>query len=73
LDDAVAQYQKALEISPNDPETHYNLGNALVQKGQWDSAITQYQEVLQLKPDFSPAQDNLAKVQALVRQPRRNN
>jgi tetratricopeptide (TPR) repeat protein len=66
LDDAVAQYQKALEINPNDPETHYNLGSALLQKGQLDSAITQFQEVLRLKPDFSPAQDNLDKVQALV-------
>jgi tetratricopeptide (TPR) repeat protein len=69
----VAQYEKALEINPDDPEAHYNLGNALVQKGGLDSAITQYQEVLRLKPDFSPAQDNLAKVQALMQQRVGNN
>ena len=68
LDSAVVHYQKALEINPDNPETHYNLGSALVQKGQLDSAIMQFREVLRLKPDFSPAQDTLHKVQALVQQ-----
>ena len=68
LDDGVAQFQKAVEINPNSSETHYNLGMALGQKGQLDEAIAQFQEVLRLKPDFSPAQDTLDKVQALVRQ-----
>jgi protein O-mannosyl-transferase len=68
LDEAVAQFQKAAEINPNSFAIHYNLGNALFQKGQLDEAITQFQEVLRLKSDFSPAQDNLAEAQALVRQ-----
>jgi len=68
LDEAVAQFQKALKIDPNSFATHYNLGGAFFQKGQLDEAITQFREVLRLKPDFSPAQDNLAKVQALLRQ-----
>ena len=68
LDEAVAQYQKALEINPNSFVTHCNLGLVLFQKGEPDEAITQFQEALRLKPDFSPAQDNLAKAQALVRQ-----
>jgi protein O-mannosyl-transferase len=68
LDEAVAQYQEAVEINPNSFETHYNLGGAFFEKGQWDEAITQFQEVLRLRPDFSPARDNLAQTQALVRQ-----
>ncbi|PWT81525.1 MAG: hypothetical protein C5B58_09755 [Acidobacteria bacterium] len=68
LDDALAHYKRALVINPNDPETHYNYGSALVKKGELNSAITEFQEVLRLRPDFSAAQDNLAKVQALGRQ-----
>jgi tetratricopeptide (TPR) repeat protein len=67
LDEAVAQFQKAVEIKPTSFTIRYNLGSALFQKGQLDEAITQFQEVLRLKPDFSPAQENLAKAQALVR------
>ena len=36
VDDAIAQYQKAVEIYPNYVAAHYNLGNALLQKGQLD-------------------------------------
>jgi tetratricopeptide (TPR) repeat protein len=68
VDDAVAQYQKALGINPNYAEAHYNLAVALIQNGQLDEAITQFQEVMHLKPDYSPAQENLAKAQALARQ-----
>jgi tetratricopeptide (TPR) repeat protein len=68
LDEAVAQYRKALEINPNSLETHYNLGLILFKKRQLDEAIAQFLEVLRLKPDFSPAQDYLARAQALVRQ-----
>jgi tetratricopeptide (TPR) repeat protein len=68
LDEAVAQYRKALEINPNSLETHYNLGLILFKKSQLDEAITQFLEVLRLKPGFSPAQDYLARAQALVRQ-----
>ena len=68
LDEAIAQFQKAVKIKPDSFTIRYNLGGALFEKGQLDEAITQFREVLWLKPDFSPAQENLAKAQALVRQ-----
>jgi tetratricopeptide (TPR) repeat protein len=67
FDDAVAQFQKAVEINPDSFTIHYNLGSALFQKGELAEAITQFQEVLRLKPDFSPAQENLAKARDLAR------
>jgi len=69
VDEAIAEYQKALEINPDIPQIHASLGNALLQKGEVDEAIVQFQQALQLKPDFSEAQENLAKAQAMQRQP----
>jgi len=68
LDEAIAQFQKALEINPNDAKAHNNLGDAFAQKGQLDEAIAQFQKALRLNPDDGNAQKNLAKAQALVRQ-----
>jgi len=68
VDEALAQFRRALEINPNYAEAHNNLAIALYQKGQVDEAIAQFQEALRLKPDYKDAQDNLAKVQAMARQ-----
>jgi tetratricopeptide (TPR) repeat protein len=59
MDEAIVQYQKALEIKPDFEEGHINLGNALLQKGSVDEAIVQYQKALEIKPDYAEAQYNL--------------
>ena len=59
IDEAVEEFQKALEINPNYKEAHSNLGIALVQKGQVDEAIAQYQKVLEIDPNFLGAYSNL--------------
>ena len=59
VDDAISQYQKALQIKPNYAEAHNNLGNALLQKGRVDDAIAQCQKALQIKPDYAEAHNNL--------------
>ncbi|MCE0496848.1 MAG: tetratricopeptide repeat protein, partial [Methylacidiphilales bacterium] len=46
-DEAIDQYQKALEIKPNYMEAHYNLGNALLHRGQLDEAIAHYQKAVE--------------------------
>ena len=35
MDEAIAQFQKALAINPDDDEAHNNLGNAFLQQGRW--------------------------------------
>jgi tetratricopeptide (TPR) repeat protein len=59
VDDAISQYQMALQIKPNYAEAHNNLGNALPQKGRVDDAISQCQMALQIKPDYAEAHNNL--------------
>jgi Flp pilus assembly protein TadD len=59
LDEAIIHLQKAVELQPDDPISHNNLGAVLVQRGQFDEAIRQYQETLRLKPDFAGASNNL--------------
>jgi tetratricopeptide (TPR) repeat protein len=58
-DEAVAHYQKALEINPNYAEAHNNIGVVLCQKGQVDEAMVQFQKALEIKPDYAEAHINL--------------
>jgi tetratricopeptide (TPR) repeat protein len=62
VDEAIAQYQTALQIEPDYSFACYNLGNALLKKGRADEAITQYRTALQIKPDYVEAHDNLGNV-----------
>jgi tetratricopeptide (TPR) repeat protein len=36
LNEAIGHYRQTLVIQPNYPDAHYNLGNALLQNGQFD-------------------------------------
>ncbi|MGP8198175.1 MAG: tetratricopeptide repeat protein [Limisphaerales bacterium] len=59
VDDAIAEYQKALRIRPDYADAQNNLGNALHLKGRLDEAISHYQEALVVKPDDAEAHNNL--------------
>jgi Tfp pilus assembly protein PilF len=39
VDEAITQYQTALQIKPGDASTRNNLEKALLQKGRWDERI----------------------------------
>jgi len=59
--EAIAQFEKGLQIEPNLAEAHSNLGNALAKiPGRLDEAIAQYREAVRLKPEYAPAHINLA-------------
>jgi protein O-mannosyl-transferase len=62
VDQAIFQYQAALQIKPDDAVACYNLGNAMLQKGSADEAIAYYQKALEIKPDYAMAHYNLGNV-----------
>jgi protein O-mannosyl-transferase len=59
VDDAIGEFEKALEIDPNYAEVHYNLGTALVQKGATDDAIAQFEKALEINPNYAEVRYNL--------------
>jgi Flp pilus assembly protein TadD len=73
VDEAITQYQKALQIKPDFAEAHYNLGNALVRKGSVDKAIVHYQQALQINPDSLYVLNNLAWLLATASDPHLRN
>jgi tetratricopeptide (TPR) repeat protein len=62
IDEALAHYQKALEIRLREHTsrydfvlalTHANIGGALQQKGLLDDAISHYQKAIELQPNYA--------------------
>ncbi|MDB9968491.1 tetratricopeptide repeat protein [Gammaproteobacteria bacterium] len=51
--------KKAVEITPDDAEAHYNLGSTLKELGKLDEAEASYTQAIALKPDFAEAHYNL--------------
>ena len=59
MNEAIEQYQKALETWPRYVLALNNLGNAFLRIGQVDQAIAQYQKALALQPGHAETHDNL--------------
>ncbi|HEY8097633.1 MAG TPA: tetratricopeptide repeat protein, partial [Methylobacter sp.] len=49
----------AMEQPPEDAETHFQLGNTLLERGQTDAAVTHYRQALELKQDYAEVYCNL--------------
>jgi protein O-mannosyl-transferase len=58
-DEALAEYQRTLEIKPDHELAHNNVGLALARRKQFDEAMTHYRKALEIKPDFAEAHYNL--------------
>src|ERR1700730_11610332 len=54
-DQAIASYRKALDLEPNDPDTHYNLALTLKYKGDAKQAVEEFEATLRLKPKWADA------------------
>jgi tetratricopeptide (TPR) repeat protein len=59
IDEAIENFQKALQVNPNYTEAHYNLGDAFLRRGQIDEAIQQFQKALQIDPKHAKSHADL--------------
>jgi len=65
LQEAILEYQAALQLAARYPQSHLNLATALIKledPGQLPRAIAEYDEALRLKPDFAEAHADLGNV-----------
>jgi Flp pilus assembly protein TadD len=59
VQEAIAEYRKALDLDPELAAAHNNLGSALSDKGRLDEAIAEYSTALQLDPKIAASHNNL--------------
>jgi len=57
---AIAQYQKAAELEPDNPAIHFQLGTAYAKSKAFKKAIDEFKSTLEWMPFFYPAIYNLA-------------
>ncbi len=58
-EEAIASFQRALDISPENPVTHNNLGIALKRQARYEAALASFERALKLNPDYVEAHNNL--------------
>src|SRR5437764_2629834 len=59
-DEAIAQFEKCLSLSPDFAEAHHDLANALRKKGRYSDAIAHYETALRIDPRSVLTMNNLS-------------
>jgi tetratricopeptide (TPR) repeat protein len=67
LEEAIADYNQAIDLAPDQPDPYLNRGTALEGLGQWQAAIADYTTVLRLNPEDA-AEYQLDHRQSAIRQ-----
>jgi tetratricopeptide (TPR) repeat protein len=65
--EALAAYDKAIELKPDYPEAWFNKGNTLAELKRPEEALAAYDKAIELKPDFPEAWFNKACLYSLNR------
>lgn len=58
-----AVWTTALEVSPDSPRAHLNLGTALAQKARWTEAAQHFARAIEIRPNYAEAHYNLGNAQ----------
>lgn len=58
-EDAIAEWKKALELSPENDKAHNNVGLLLTGIGKFDEAIPHFEKTLKANPEYPAAHSNL--------------
>lgn len=61
-EEVLGLYMKALQVDPQIPMVHLNMGNWHAQQGKWDLAIREYRAELKFNPYNWKAHEGLSKV-----------
>ncbi|MGO9587622.1 MAG: tetratricopeptide repeat protein [Limisphaerales bacterium] len=64
LDEPIQHFERALQLKPDYPEAHVNLGVAQAKQGKLKEATQHFERALQLEPDYPETHVDLGVVQA---------
>lgn len=64
LEDAIADFNRAIELAPDAPDPYLNRGTALEGMGRFAEAIADYNRVLELDPNDAAAYNNRGNAEA---------
>jgi tetratricopeptide (TPR) repeat protein len=62
--EAIAAFEKALEIDPTAPSVHYNLGLIFMDRGDTDLALVAFRQAAKVNPHDRDAQNWIGKLEA---------
>lgn len=63
--EALVEFQKAVELNPDDRDSHYYLGHIYTQRGMYDEAIRELKAVLRISPGDPDGHNYLGSIYGL--------